>query len=211
MPLKGPESPPTTPSLTASTVIINLENSPASNVLTRTDSSLSLGSSEASFSATPVAAAAVVKKGTRKATYDMSKQPTMKQGFALRGHKYDSSNPVAQRITDAITTMLVLDVRPISSINSVGITQWLEVLCPHYHSPSRFHFASKAITTDMWTSGSGQTKDYMVVTAQWVDVVPSSAAATSSAAARMLIPHQATLCICGFTKRHTAENLLQKL
>lgn len=218
----------------ANAAVVEGEESDDVVVKAAVDSCFSMCSSEASSCAAPssagAAAAPVVKKKvTKKATSDLlNKQLTLKQAFES-GQMYDSSHPVAQRITKALTSMLVLDLRPVSYINSEGFTQLFEVLCPRYSIPSMFHFARKAIQAlyadiqssmvtvlrnaamDMWTRRTGQTQDYMAVTGHWVDVVPSGAAATSAAAADVLIQRQATLFICAFSKRHTAENLLQKL
>lgn len=66
----------------------------------------------------------------------------MEQSFE-RGIKYDRSHPVAPWITEAMMAMLLLDLRPISTINAVGFTQLIEVLCPRYQIPSQFYLTQK--------------------------------------------------------------------
>ncbi|XP_005986354.1 zinc finger BED domain-containing protein 6 [Latimeria chalumnae] len=146
--------------------------------------------------------------------------------------KYTQNHPVAQEINRAVAEMIALDLLPFSFVSNGGFKRLMEVVAPRYQIPSRTYFSTKALpnlysalrarlnqalkeaqnrkvhlTTDMWTSG--QTTDYMTLTAHWVTfkLGPSAAPSVNTSTLRK----QAALCITGFDKDHTADDILEEL
>ncbi|CAM4558104.1 unnamed protein product [Lepidochelys kempii] len=119
--------------------------------------------------------------------------------------------------------MLALDLLPFSHVEGKGFREMMAVAAPMWQVPSRSSFSKKAVPelcrvvktamlqalggceggrvhliVDMWTSG--QTTDYMSISAHWVSMSNSS-----------ILRQHATLYMCGLEKQHGTGHVLEKL
>ncbi|MEW8546527.1 MAG: hAT transposon family protein [Candidatus Thiodiazotropha sp.] len=158
------------------------------------------------------------KHGTFVEQKSTTKQPTLTQCFSSQA-KLSFHSDKAMEITQAIGEHLVLDLRPISSVESKSFRNILSKAEPRYSVPSRTYFKDTlipklyektkadivkelkeakggvSITTDCWTSSA--TESYMTVTAHFV---------SKENELKSYVLQTRTV-----DDRHTAENLASEL
>ncbi|XP_053904095.1 zinc finger BED domain-containing protein 6-like [Malaclemys terrapin pileata] len=140
-----------------------------------------------------------------------------------RGTKYHRAHSRALALNAACAKMLALDLLPFSHVEGEGFREMMAAAAPRWQVPSRSFFSKKAVpelcravktavlqalggceggrvhlTVDMWTSG--QTTDYMSISAHWVSMSNSS-----------ILRQYATLYMCGLEKQHGTGHVLERL
>ncbi|XP_019354625.1 zinc finger BED domain-containing protein 6 [Alligator mississippiensis] len=140
-----------------------------------------------------------------------------------RSTKYHRAHPRALALNAACAKMLALDLLPFSHVEGEGFREMMAAAAPRWQVPSRSFFSKRAVpelcravkasvlqalrgckggrvhlAVDMWTSG--QTTDYMSISAHWVSLSNSS-----------ILRQHATLFMCGLEKQHSARHVLERL
>ncbi|CAM5097654.1 unnamed protein product [Natator depressus] len=140
-----------------------------------------------------------------------------------RGTKYHRAHSRALALNSACAKMLALDLLPFSHVEGEGFREMMAAAAPRWQVPSRSFFSKKAVPelcravktavlqalggcegdrvhliVDMWTSG--QTTDYMSISAHWVSMSNSS-----------ILRQHATLYMCGLEKQHGTGHVLERL
>ncbi|XP_064418954.1 zinc finger BED domain-containing protein 6-like [Latimeria chalumnae] len=150
------------------------------------------------------------------------------QGAVSRTAKFSHNHPRTQMVHMATAKLLAKCLLPYRLISTEGFQEFMEVLEPRYQVPSGRFFSQKAvpelyefvsnqvrnalktsacnqihITTDTWTSG--QSIDYMIITAHWACFQsPPGQSGTTSSTTTTAPPYrmEATLCVTALEKGH---------